>query len=178
MQYATKSCPHCGKVYARFEPKGKHYRSPLLQCEKCREFFFDRDYTELACEEAPGKPTAGGAVSALFQSLFGLLILVGSLYILFYSPGSTAGDDWVLWVLPFFGGLLLFFGIRYLVYSVKYKDADIFDDPVYQESFKRMSDPGYAWLLHRHGFHVPDRFLLTPEQVNLLKSRMKNADNP
>lgn len=178
MQYVTKSCPHCGKVYTRFEPRGKHYKPPLIQCEKCQDFFFDKDYIEMACEDEPGKPTAGGCLSAAFSTSLGLLMVVLSLYSLFFIPGATSGDGWVLWLTPLLGGLLLFFGIRYFVYTAKYKDTDIFDNPEYQASFKRMSNPEYALLLHRHGFHVPDRFLPTPEQAARPKSGPKNPDNP
>ena len=176
MTYVTKYCPKCGKVYERFATKGKRYGSPLIKCASCGCMFFDRDVIEPACEDSPGSPSVKSGCSAYISIFMGGFLAFVSAYALYLSFTDHSSDDsWIFVFMLLFGIIMFVLGIRHINYELRYKESDAMNTPEYIESLKRMSNPEYALLLHQHGFHVPDRFLLTAEQIALLKSRQNNT---
>ena len=157
MTYKTKSCPHCGQIYAWMETTHHRYGSPFRTCQQCKKTFIDNSYKELACLDYRRIKEKKVDPFSIFSSLMGLLFLVFALL------QATDPDNGGMHILFLLVGVFMLFGGGFSIS----KDLSSYQSRCKQleqeiaRSKRRLSNPAYARSLADLGVDVPKEYLRT-----------------
>ncbi len=155
MEYVTKKCPDCGHAYTVLHSgSDTSYDSPIMRCEKCGQYFVDKDRIELALtdETSASVPRhSGNTYLQLFVLTFAEIALI---YLQF---DGTLGEYW--WLLIVIS--VLYLGVWFLFISERtsYPERVAEFEKERLRSEARLSNPEYAALLKKLGYDVPEKYL-------------------
>ena len=149
--HQTKCCPECGEVYERNSYAGRpskanrtEYGSPLKKCSKCGTYFKDDEYREIAVDGIRSVDTMLVSPSSIFVGIVGIVLCLGALLSGAYVPAIA---------------FLVLFGISPAMEALSYKKRQAELEQKKAESEARLQDPGYALILKKMGYNVPDKYL-------------------
>ena len=148
MEYTTKKCPHCNYTYTFREPKGTgHYGSPIRTCDKCNQYFVDKDYIEIAVD----------GIREVDKNRVSLRTIINSITFMFFAFG----------ILYVFGIEAIIFSIVPFIISIGlivrdcagYKSRQNYLNMERINSENRLKNYEYAALLKEFGYDVPEKYL-------------------
>lgn len=144
----TKKCPHCGSAYMRGESTAKwnrvQYGSPIVQCNRCKQFFKDDDFREIAVDGIRKLDKMVVSPAGVVYGLLGLLIGISAII----GTGSA------------FGALIIIGGLITPIMEIatyKRRMEDLEKETI--ASGERLKVPEYAVVLDKMGYRVPKEFL-------------------
>ncbi len=171
MEYVTKKCPHCGHAYTVLHPgSDTSYDSPIVKCEKCGQYFVDKDRIELALT---GKTAASVPYHSCNTYLQLSVLTFGEIALIYLQFDGGLGEYWWLLIVIsvfYLGAWLLFISERT---SYPERVAEFEKERLRSEA--RLSNPEYAALLKKLGYDVPEKYL--SKQNASIKNESSNGDN-
>lgn len=155
MEYVTKKCPNCGHAYTVLHPgSNTSYDSPVVRCEKCGQYFVDKDRIELALtdETSASVPRHSGST---YLQLF--VLTFAEIALIYLQFDGTLGEYW--WLLIVIS--VLYLGVWFLFISERtsYPERVAEFEKERLRSEARLSNPEYAALLKKLSYDVPEKYL-------------------
>ena len=150
MRYITKTCPHCNyQIVWHSSDSGKKFGSPLRQCPKCKNTYYDKQYEE------PALYTKSRLLINRILGTIKTFIVFFAISIMFGGFASMLSTDEniksILFLVTsiFTVLILLFLWFKSEPYY-NFKDSE-----EVKESIKRLENKEYREILIAHGVYIP-----------------------
>lgn len=155
MTTITKKCPHCNTQYSHKAYSGRPskdnqtcYGSPLRRCQKCGNFFIDKDYREIAISGIREVDTQRVSTGTMVESA---IPIIGSCIYFCIAQDGTRWAALIVFLICVGSVVSEYRGYDKRIAHLEQEKA---------ESYRRMSNPQYAMMLKTLGYDVPDEFLI------------------